>query len=341
MRKFCIFFILTFLMSTIKTFAQDQCTISLNEAEDKYDQGRLYEIPEVIQSCINDGFTRDEKIRAYRLLTLTYLFLDFFAEADSSYLELLKISPDFKPNDELDPMELINQHDKFTTDPKYYLTAKIGINFSFANVLLDYSLSQSHNNSYKYSSVRGFQVGAGAEMVIYPKLHLSGEFFVSNMRLHLRDTHYGFLIPDMDIVHTELKLPVMLKYNFFLGKVNPFVSAGLSPGFLTKTSMQNIESVYLAPGEGNLPLQSPDDIITTKMKNRFNYSILLGGGITYKIGIYYLVLEARFSKGMLNVTDEKNRWREDFPEPEGRDLKFPPVVHIDDDLKINNLSFSI
>ena len=334
---------LFFLTFAIPAIAQDQCAIALSEAEDKYDQGRLYEVPEIIQLCINEGFTDEEKVRAYRLLTLTYLFLNYPVKADEAYLELLKLSPDFKTNDELDPKEIINLHDKYTTKPIYYLTMKSGINFSHANVLLDYSISQSLNNSDKYASVVGFHVGFGAEMVVYQNLHLAGEFFISRNNIHLTDTHWDFYTTNMDMIHSEVELPIMLKYNFFNGKVNPFASAGISPSFLVRSTVQNIEGVYKLEGfdgepDEEIPVKSQDKIVTTKMKNRFNYSFLLGGGINYKIGLRYLVLEARYSIGMLNVTDVKNRWREDIPE--GRDLKFP-AGHVDDDFKLNNLSIFV
>ena len=245
MRNFLIFFILIIFNPAIIVFAQDQCAETLSEAEDKYDQGRLYEIPEMIQSCLVEGFSKEEKVRAYRLLTLTYLFLDYYEEADSSYLKLLKLSPEYNTNDELDPMELINHHEKFTTKPIYYLTlGKLGFNISQSNVLLDYSLSQSHDGSEKYSSSMGFHAGFGAEMVIYNNLHLSGELFLTRKSLHLTDRHWDFYSTNMDIVHVGLELPIMLKYNFFKGKVNPFISAGISPEFLIESSMQNIQGSY-------------------------------------------------------------------------------------------------
>ena len=140
MRIFSI--ILIFLFVALSSVAQDQCAVALNEAEDRYETGRLYEIPELLNACLESGFTKEQKITAYRLLTLTYLYLNYYEEADKSYLELLKLSPEYDINDELDPMEIINHHDKFTTKPIYYLTlGKFGLNVSYANVLTDYSIS--------------------------------------------------------------------------------------------------------------------------------------------------------------------------------------------------------
>jgi hypothetical protein len=343
MRNFLIFFIVALQISAIPAFAQDQCTVALNQAEDRFDEGRLYEIPEIIQECLNEGFTKEEKIRAYRLLTLTYLFLDYYDEADKSYLELLKLSPEYKTNDELDPMELINHHEKFTTRPIFYLTmGKLGFNFSYANILIDYSISQSQNSTDKYSPILGFHAGFGAEMVLYQNLHIAGEFLFSQKSLHLTDTHWDFYTTNMDIVHVNVELPILLKYNFFRGKINPFITGGISPSFLLESRIQNIEGIYKSEvGDGNeedFPVQPRPQIGTTRLTNKVNYSLIFGGGINYKVGLNYLVFEARYAKGMMNVTNIKNRWREDILV--GRDLKFPPG-HVDDDFKINSLSFFV
>lgn len=358
MRIFLSCFLLFFLAKSISVFAQDQCAISLSAAEDKYEQGRLYEISAIIEECLKEGFTDEEKVRAYRLLTLTYLYLNYQEKADSTFLKLLNIAPDYKTNDAADPMELIYHSEKFTTKPIFYLNGKVGLNFSLANKLLDYSLSNSLTESGKYTWDLGFIVGVGAEMVIWKDLHLAGELFYSRKSVRLSDTHFGFYTTNMEIIHRELEVPLMLKYNFFKGKVNPFCFGGLSPSFLAQSSSSNISGNYLEEDE-TPPVNLPDEIVTTRMKNKFNYSVLFGGGINYKFGLNYLVFEARYSIGMLNVTNNGNRFnlgsqREtpggtidgaiNEPDgvffPEGRELKFPPG-HIDDDFKLNNLSILV
>jgi hypothetical protein len=297
----------------------------------------------MINSCIKDGFSKEQKITAYRLLTLTYLYLNYYEEADKSYLELLKLSPEYNINDELDPMEIINHHDKFTTKPLFYLTlGKFGVNVSYASVLMDYSISRSQNGSDKYSTVLGFHAGFGAEMVIYQNLHLAGEFMVTNQKIHLNDMHWDFYSTNMDISHTKVEIPILLKYNFLLDKVNPFIQAGVSPSYMFNSSIQNIEGAYLAPGDnGDLeefPVQPRPEISTAKLTNALNYSAVIGGGINYKIGLNYISFEVRYSMEMLNVTKENDRWREDFTE--ARDLKFP-MGHVGDDYKLSNLSFFV
>lgn len=337
-KNILIAFTLLFAAYANSSFAQDQCALVLNEAEDRYEQGKLYEIPEMIQHCLDKGFSKEQKIQAYRLLTLTYLFLDYGAEADSAYLQLLKLAPEYAANDRLDPMEMINHHKSFTTKPKYFIgLGKVGINFSFVNVLTDYSMSQSDNGTSNYSSVPGFHVGFGGEMEIHKNLHLAVELLYSHRSVHLKDTHWEFYSTNLDITHQDIELPIMLKYNFGGQKIYPFVSAGVSPSYLIQSSIQNIEGTYTREGE-DFSLQPLSQIKTVELKNRFNYSVLFGGGISYKFGLNYLVIETRYNVGMLNVTDPQNRWREDIKV--GRDLKFP-TGHVDDDFRLNNLSFFV
>ena len=181
-------------------------------------------------------------------------------------------------------------------------------------------------------------------MVIRENFRLGAEIFLTQSRLRLSDRHWDFYSTDIDLVHMTFTIPVMLRYHFSLGRINPFLAAGVSPEFLLGASARNIKGSYTILNESGVeeefPVQPRPAINTTSMKNGFNYSLLAGGGINYKIGLNYLVFEVRYSKGMLNVTNIENRWRDDGDFNKARSLKFPPG-HVDDDFKINDLSFFV
>ncbi len=343
MKSKLVLFIIILSMTGLRAHAQNQCAESLSQAEEKYKQGKLYDIPALLTECIDNGFSKEEEIKAYRLLTLSWLFLNYEKEADAEYLKLLRLSPEFVVDMEHDPNELINHAEKFTTKPIFYLNPfKLGFNFSSVTVLNQYSLSSTGDFTDKYSSQLGFNAGFGAEMVVYKDLHIAAEFLITGETFHHNETHWDFYTTDMDISSTKFEVPIMLKYNFFRGKVNPFASAGLSPVYLARSSIKNIQGNYKVatdtPGEFEEFLKEIPTINTAAFRNKFNYSLLLGAGINYKIGLDYLVFEARYSKGMMNLVNTENRWREDIPE--GRDMKFP-TAHVDDDFKVNNLTFFV
>src|SRR5688572_27141366 len=63
---------------------EGECSVVLKQAQKMYDDGKIETIPQFMQACLSraDGFTREEKVQAYRLLVLSYLFQDNKAEAD-------------------------------------------------------------------------------------------------------------------------------------------------------------------------------------------------------------------------------------------------------------------
>ncbi|MEX1239650.1 MAG: hypothetical protein WEB30_08030, partial [Cyclobacteriaceae bacterium] len=61
-------------------------TIALATAE--YEAGHFHSVPSILSECLNN-FNRDQRQRAFVLLTQTYLLLDDPIGAQRSYLEVL------------------------------------------------------------------------------------------------------------------------------------------------------------------------------------------------------------------------------------------------------------
>src|SRR5688572_20961335 len=77
-------------------FAQgNTCEEQLNAATAEFEAGRFYGISAMLKPCIDNGFTREQRKRAYLLLTQTYILLDDPIGADNSYLEVLRADPEF------------------------------------------------------------------------------------------------------------------------------------------------------------------------------------------------------------------------------------------------------
>ena len=57
---FLIFFLVLFMP---EVYSQDFCAQKLSQAEDKFDQGNFYEIPDILSLCLNNGFTKEEKVK--------------------------------------------------------------------------------------------------------------------------------------------------------------------------------------------------------------------------------------------------------------------------------------
>ena len=92
----------------------------LQQARTSYDAGRLDEIPSTLLKNVNDMESivvqKDEKAESYRLLVLSYIYLDEPAKADDAMLQLLKVDKEFEPAKN-DPAEFTNLWKAYRTTP--------------------------------------------------------------------------------------------------------------------------------------------------------------------------------------------------------------------------------
>lgn len=335
-------FLILFVQFYQIALSQDFCAQKLSEAEDKFDQGKFYEIPDLLSICINNGFSREERIRAYRLLTITYLYLDYPSKADDSYLELLKLSPEFDINEESDPRELINHHQKFTTRPFVYLMAKGGANSTYYNAIFDISMVNSTPGSQDVRPLVGYNLGLGAEFTLYKNLHLGTELLLTQKSFEYSNEYFQtrkagneqefYQVSTLRQFYTGVEIPVYLKYSFYKPKISPFIYFGASPSFLLAARFQNMNRVIQAEDENNREIA---DIDIYEFRRKFNYALLGGVGVKYKIGINYLTLEMRYQTSMFDYVDPKDRWNSSSAK--SKSLKYP-LGYVDDYFKLSNVS---
>src|SRR3972149_11036799 len=93
-------------------YSQEDCSAKIQEAKKFYEMGMIEEIHQMLSPCIEYGFTRTQKIEAYKLIILSYLFDDDQFEAERSMLEFLKKFPEYEiiPND---PVEFVYLFDSY------------------------------------------------------------------------------------------------------------------------------------------------------------------------------------------------------------------------------------
>ncbi len=87
-----------FLLSNTAN-AQNSCdNVTLSEAKKNYNTGKFNNVITSLNKCIATGFNREQKIQAYKLLSLTYLALDEYKNATDAADALLIINPNFEAN---------------------------------------------------------------------------------------------------------------------------------------------------------------------------------------------------------------------------------------------------
>jgi len=95
---------LMFCFQNTDGLAQSVCEQNLREAEQQYNIGDFDRAIGLLTDCLDsENISKDEKMRAYRLLGLTYLAKDYLEEAKNAVRKLLDMVPNYKGDPVQDP----------------------------------------------------------------------------------------------------------------------------------------------------------------------------------------------------------------------------------------------
>lgn len=311
-------------------YGQSTCAQTLRLAQSIYEQGRLHELPNLLAGClnnVNEGFNDAEKVNAYKLLTLTYIYLEEPAKADEMMLALLRTDTEFKVNDAVDPAEFVALYKTFRTDPIYRIGGKLGGVASQPSVV---SADYADDGTSAYSYNVGFSGTISSEIPMAGKL---GKFTL-NPEVSFQLLSFNKLTEKADTARntpaTEtqawLSLPISVQYKLYENRLsNYFISAGLSADYLLSSS-----SKIISNRKGSAPVQ--ENKIDFK-RNSFNSGLLLSAGFKRKIGKGFLIAEVRYKMGLLPMSSKADTYANStlvF------DYKF-----VDGIFKLNTLSLSV
>lgn len=78
-------------------WSQSSCEIALQEAEGLYQAGRLADVPEALEPCLEGKVPRVEKVQALALVAKTRIADDRPQQAEDAVRALLQLDPDYRP----------------------------------------------------------------------------------------------------------------------------------------------------------------------------------------------------------------------------------------------------
>ncbi len=302
-RYFIAILLLTF--ASIPSYAQESCGEKLKRAEELYEAGQIDKIAGLLQPCLEKGFSKEEKIRAYRLLTLSNLYYNEDHKAVEAMNKLLKVNPEYKIRIS-DPSEFVTLHHAFRTKP--VLIAGLKTNFGF----FDFYEVQNYNdiNTAPYNAVyqpsNSYGLGLSLEFPIVWQISLGAEFFYS-----LSSYNYETLVMDYaKISFTEniqsIDVPVFLQYTILKNDFAPYVNAGVAVNYLLNSQSdfkrEDAEgAIYREPLTSNIDM--------TSSRNSYNYAFSAAAGFRWKnfLGRGYLTFDIRYSRYFQNLVEPSNR----------------------------------
>lgn len=340
---------LIFLLSFQFSFAQKtDCLQVLSQAENEFNAGHFYGLSSLLQECLeNNGFTNEQKVRAYILLTQAYLLTDDPIAADDSYLRLLKADPEYIADEIKDPVDVYYLSKKFTATPRFTPTlVKAGTNVSFVRTIHRINTNSTPDSSkYKHLLKFGFQIGSGIDWNLSDNISVGAEVIFAQRSFETIGNH---IFGGDDQIGRERQfwfdVPLYLKYADHLGKIRPFGYVGFAMNFLVADKAQlafiNRTTALDASQSTNENRTQGADVDLNYKRNFLNRSLVFGGGIRYKIGKDFVVFDMRYMAGLSNVTNTKYNFYDNK-----RDYTMASTIgkysFIGDYFRLDNLSLSI
>ncbi len=331
----------------------------LSNEERNYEEGRLNGIPERLQGGFeldqkDGGFSKEERIRAHKLITKVFIFIDDEPEAEESLVRLLKADKEHKLNPLSDPAELYFLYEKFRTKPIFRTAVRVGMNKSLPNVIQTFNPSNTtavekvYNGNGQAPGESGLSgslgIGYWAELTAERHLWYGIEVGAG---FNLRDSRYdvdSFIgaetlnqEPTLTTAITNrqlnLRFPVYARYNFRYfeeyGPI-PYVSIGLSYDYLLDAEYESASR----RGGTAFSLSANTNLKDLEMVNTSNMTAMAAIGVKLRVATHFLTLEMRYDRGMFNYINSKNRWN-------ANQFLTYDLGYVEDDLALDMISFSI
>jgi hypothetical protein len=274
----------------------------LRTARATYDQGRLHELPSILEGCIRNGFTEQEKVEAYKLLTLTYIYLEEPTKADEAMLNLLRTDHYFEINPSADAAEFISLYKTFRTKPVYKIGGKIGANASSPNVV---EAVEVNSGTSKYGYKIGVQFHFNVELpikgnwVLNPELGITQRTFSYTNNVNFTDTTFATKAAEKQ---TWVTLPVSIQYQFPNIKFHPFVALGVEGDYLLGSTFTGSRTrkgyQFIEEKSFDLKMQ----------REKFNVSVLASVGAHFKLGGGFVIAEVRYLYGLTAVNSKSTAY---------------------------------
>jgi hypothetical protein len=277
--------------------AQENCALNLKKAQELYSSGEIEKIPELIESCLENGFTKEERVLAYKVLINAYVFDDNLEKAEAVMLSFLKKYPEYEVIS-TDPSEFVNLMQQFDNKPRFSIGVIAGGTYSVIRVIEPVNTSPIKNNfgSYNTSGV-SYHAGFIFLKSLNTKINLIVEAdFKTTVFDHYLDPN-SFTTNSYYESQQMINFPISASYTFGNGKYAPYARIGFNTGILISSGADLI----------TLPGNESPRIPNLENRETLCFYGLIGGGVKYKVPKAYIFFDVRYNLGLNNQVNSMKR----------------------------------
>jgi len=327
MRYLKFVFLILFALPVFDVFGQEEdCAIKLREAQQLYDAGKIETVPVMLQTCIERGFTQEERLSAYKIIILCYIYDDDQESAHEGMLSFLKRYPEYELS-ATDPDEFRFIFEQYRTRPVLDLGVLAGVNRTHGMINQPYSPFNLNKEKPKYTADGfAFQVGALINFYASSRIQISLEpmYAQANFQLEYENSSIqGFGELDHFERQSYLYIPLSGIYEFNLDRIRPYLRLGGQIGVLFDNKTSTANGIFTGPDEDNLV-----------NRNQINYWAFGGAGVKFKINKAYFFLDLRYNVGLNKyLNSSENRFTQ-----ENHNWVY---MYQDSDFRLNSMMMSI
>ncbi len=308
MKNTVIIVILIFIVN-ITSYGQKSCTQSLLDAEKLFEQGFLEDVPSRLINCINKGFTNEEKLDAYKLIILSYLYDDRHNEAENYMAKFLKEFPEYTLT-ETDPDVFVYLFNQYNTEPILSFGPIFGGMISSYQCIVNNGPDDTEINRSAYSrSGIGISGGIGIYKSIANRIGADLNILYDMIKVIDDDSIYNTILntdlayPHSDYSISRISFPLSFSYDFYYKSFIPYVKFGAGIGIILKNNTFIINTTD--PPYNEFPTKEGTDKKIGYIFYPTNWWLLGGVGVKKAISHGFLMLDIKYNFGISDLINDK------------------------------------
>jgi len=292
--------ILVILVSQVTTAAlsAQDCALKLQEARIMFDRGRIELVPGLILSCLKTGeFSREDELTAYKLLIQSFILDEKHSLAEETMVEFLRKNPEYKPS-AADFSGFVYLLGKFQVKPKFMISARAGLNYSFLAGRSELSLSSLPPDISYSREPFNFYAGTEASLPVTGNLSLAAGISYSSSSFVYNENmmNFGTVTYREGQSRLEVPLSVVCQVARYRGVL---AFARLGAGYALNLNT-DAKASYTPSDINNRFNRTGENV--NRNGSRINADIFIHGGLggMVKIPNGYVTVELRALSGLRN-----------------------------------------
>jgi hypothetical protein len=292
-----ILFILLFQVAAAALLAQD-CALKLQEARTMFDRGRVELVPDLISPCVESGgFSREDELTAYKLLIQALLLDEKPALAEETMVEFLKKNPEYKSS-AADFSGFVYLLGKYQVRPKFMISARAGLNYTFLAGRSELSLSSLPPDISYSREPLNFYAGTEALLPLTGSLSVAAGISYSSSSFVYSENMMNFGTVTYREGQSRLEIPLSAIYQVARYKgINAYARLGAGYAMNLNT---DAKASYIPSDVNNRFNRTGENVNRNQSRIHADLFIHAGLGGMIKIPHGYVTAELRVLSGLRN-----------------------------------------